>query len=243
MRWRRAARIVLGCAVLGAVTMVAAAWGLARWGRVGGAGYSMTTMVDAEGGVWMYAEELGFGMRRVRSVPFNVRFGAEGVARSEPGPRIVEQEGPRRRRWLAAEGVPGGDLPRHGWVDDACGWPMIALACEMKTVAPTYMGRSRVGAVRWGVPMAGLGAMRAGRPRMWALPLRPVWPGFVVNTGVFAVGWFVVFAAPAAVRRWNRRRNGLCLGCGYDLRGSPGRSACPECGAELRGVAAHGAAK
>ena len=32
-----------------------------------------------------------------------------------------------------------------------------------------------------------------------------------------------------SVRRWRRRKRGLCLKCGYDLRGSPGPR-CPECG-------------
>lgn len=38
----------------------------------------------------------------------------------------------------------------------------------------------------------------------------------------------------SARRRWRSRR-GLCPGCGYDMRGSPGGT-CPECGAEGGGV-------
>jgi hypothetical protein len=50
--------------------------------------------------------------------------------------------------------------------------------------------------------------------------------------------WFVCAATgmaaitPAgmtALRRRRRRRRGLCLACGYDLRGTPS-GACPECG-------------
>lgn len=38
-----------------------------------------------------------------------------------------------------------------------------------------------------------------------------------------------LLAARIRLRQWRRKRNGLCLNCGYDLRGSP--EGCPECGA------------
>lgn len=36
--------------------------------------------------------------------------------------------------------------------------------------------------------------------------------------------------ARRGIRRWTRRRRGLCLNCGYDLRESKGPGRCPECG-------------
>ncbi len=54
-------------------------------------------------------------------------------------------------------------------------------------------------------------------------------------------GWLTVLFLPLPVwwiAGWRSRRRqqrlllGQCVGCGYDLRGSSGRSACPECGVE-----------
>jgi hypothetical protein len=59
------------------------------------------------------------------------------------------------------------------------------------------------------------------------LPLRPLWPGFAVNTIFYAAILWVLFTAPGSVRRWRRRRRGLCPACAYPV----GQSlTCTECG-------------
>ena len=66
-------------------------------------------------------------------------------------------------------------------------------------------------------------------PRL--IPLRPIWPGFAVNTLVYAVLVVVVwFAVRAGYQYLTRSRRGLCPKCGYPR----GESAvCSECGKAL----------
>ena len=67
----------------------------------------------------------------------------------------------------------------------------------------------------------------------WFSPLGSVW-----MLGVPLWIPFLLFAAyptlafiRGPLRRYRRRKRGLCVTCGYDLRGSPKR--CPECGVEV----------
>ena len=63
------------------------------------------------------------------------------------------------------------------------------------------------------------------------LPLRPLWPGFAINTIFYAGVLWLLFAAPGMVKRRIRRFRGRCIHCGYYLRGQPADSnKCPECG-------------
>ena len=64
------------------------------------------------------------------------------------------------------------------------------------------------------------------------LPLDPVWPGFAYNTLAYGGAAWALLATPTLVgfifgRKRRRRRRGLCVACGYDMRGL---ESCPECG-------------
>lgn len=74
---------------------------------------------------------------------------------------------------------------------------------------------------------------------MISLPLRPVWPGFAANVGILGLLGVCIVRGPGALRKYMRRRNGLCDICGYDLCGLPVGAFCPECG--HRGPGAGGA--
>ena len=54
------------------------------------------------------------------------------------------------------------------------------------------------------------------------LPLRPIWPGFGVNTILYAGILWPVILGPFALRRLIRQRRGFCPKCAYPM----GESGC-----------------
>jgi len=61
-----------------------------------------------------------------------------------------------------------------------------------------------------------------------SLPLIPLWPGFAINTLVYAGVLWMLCCGPFALRRMIRRRRGQCARCAYPIGQSP---VCTECGA------------
>jgi len=101
------------------------------------------------------------------------------------------------------------------------GWPLLCL-CQ----GSIYEGNNRwatTDAVRVGVFQESL----TRTPRL--LPLRPIFPGFIINAVFYAAIWFGIFFGVAALRRALRRKRGRCVKCSYDLRGQLD-GGCPECG-------------
>ncbi len=66
--------------------------------------------------------------------------------------------------------------------------------------------------------------------RAKAVTLRPLWPGFALNTLFYSAMLWLLIGGPFVLRRHLRRKRGLCVACGYDLRHAD-HAACPECGA------------
>ena len=62
------------------------------------------------------------------------------------------------------------------------------------------------------------------------IPLRPIWPGFLVDSIAGGAALWLLVNTPPGVRRLGRRRRNRCPGCGYPVGASP---VCTECGASI----------
>ena len=119
------------------------------------------------------------------------------------------------------------------WDAEARGWPLLALWSKPRSWYEALDG------TRQDIPTEGaielpLSPFTGGMGYLSkVLPLRPIWPGFAMNTLFYAVIVWVLWSSPFAARRFIRRKRGRCIKCGYDLRGSSGGGGevCPECGA------------
>lgn len=214
-RWRRTIRGVAIYGLIGLVVNVLVAWGFAAWGAAedfgGGwnAGGMPTSFVGSDSHVavldWSIANPGPRGAVTVRWV------------RTGPGMHVLTetdmQPDPNSRGIAVLHRV-------------RVGWPCLALQWhEMRFHrADSYMNIGLQARFPAWLPVRSNG----GYGGEW-IPLRPVWPGLVVNSVVYAVACCGVVAGLFALRRAGRRQRGLCPRCAYDLRGDMA-GGCPECG-------------
>ncbi len=117
------------------------------------------------------------------------------------------------------------------------GWPLPSM--EGKEHNPLSPNTTRIGESSYsaGLPLPTKGTLltptitrgATTSPYVRVLPLLPVWPGFAINTLVYALAAMIVVGLWWLVRRAIRRMRGRCLSCGYDLRRDLA-TGCPECG-------------
>ncbi len=108
------------------------------------------------------------------------------------------------------------------------GWPLICSWYEYSFSIDGFgpiEGGLELGLEPWSAPSPGGGGL-------WpkALPLRPIWPGFVINTIFYAAILWLLIPGPFVLRRFVRVRRGLCPRCAYPIGES---SVCTECATPL----------
>lgn len=127
-------------------------------------------------------------------------------------------------------------------MDDAHGWPCLALRSRLRLAPLAASAGDCLAELRFGVPVsteqrAPNGYWRPLPPSAssmpWArwrfLPLRPIWPGLVIDIVFWTGALWLSLLGVRTCRHWTRRRRGACPACGYVLRGLDD-DGCPECG-------------
>lgn len=114
-------------------------------------------------------------------------------------------------------------------VADRRGWPLPALQSNFE---PVFTCDWRMGDVVCGIQRRDKSERLGKQPWAdWALPLLPVWPGFLVNTVLYALAAWPIARSPFVLRGWFRKRRGVCPACTYPAGTS---SVCTECGTPVR---------
>ncbi len=146
-------------------------------------------------------------------------------SRSQP----LEMPDARGLSWCFRDTVPTDSIMH---VSDARGWPMLAL-CAGFDLVPAGGGCRDVSRRYWAVAVMEPDEMRWLFPsvdyKQRLIPVRPILGGFLINTLFYAAILWLLALGPFTARRMIRRNRGLCINCGYDLRGDLS-SGCPECG-------------
>jgi len=204
---------------------VGVAWGFAVYGShaFGDDAYSSS---HSDGLQWVVKVGTVLGQTRVSRVPNN------GVwdTHSESGvtPELIPY-------WSNASDRPPEEVfndPTLPWYKEfGYGWPCRSGYVEVRTVVRTKTGQHiprNVWSTTSGIEIVADNPNNR-LPYFRVLPLRPIFPGFLIDTLFYGVIWYGLFFGTGATRRAIRRKRGRCPMCGYDLRGNF-ESGCSECG-------------
>ncbi len=120
----------------------------------------------------------------------------------------------------SANDTPKGDIPpmlppRPTCIIYQVGWPSRSMMSGFRRMSSLKNGEF------WAVRPDALPR------RFFPYPLRPIWPGFAINTLVHATFLWLLIPGPFVLRRFIRVRRGLCPACAYPMGES---HVCSECG-------------
>lgn len=209
--------------LLGASVNVALVW-LYSMGQTNSAASDSAGAMQVAGGYWLFFSANHNSMAD--------RIDWSGFTQSDAFDLIViaEDEPPRVSRiesvLLAVQEVDRHYSIANGYEQDI-GWPMRAFwCCFFWGDLPMGSGPVFADGLQFRQRNATAGTTLS-YPMI--LPVHVLWPGFAVNTAFYAAIVWLLSLLPFTVRRLVRRKRGLCINCGYDLRGEFS-SGCPECG-------------
>jgi hypothetical protein len=201
--------------LLGAVVNVAVAWGCAMWSRVGNE--ERVAPVPAAVVAWFHSYS-----------PVNVELPEGSDIRQRRGGGLKLR---RMRDWIPRKGSAATRYVVASWRATA-GLPLYCL--DGATWVVEDMETQKVNITQsFALPLP----QRLGPVQVWTfhyggvLPLRPTWPGFVINMAFYGAILWMVVAVPFALRRHLRIRNGRCPHCAYPLGTS---AVCTECGKAVK---------
>lgn len=125
--------------------------------------------------------------------------------------------------------IPAGTIAFWPWETQA-GWPMRSMRCWHENLVGVPSSRSMATSgpvtIQRGILVGSPTPPQLAR----ALPLQPMWAGFLVNTLFYAVWLGLLLPGAIRLRRWNRLRRKLCPACAYPIGVNP---VCTECGHAL----------
>lgn len=115
-------------------------------------------------------------------------------------------------------------------MEDARGWPAL---CLMWFVTSEQFPQAHL-ELRQALDARPIGAIAPQDFKSYRIyPLKPIWRGITINTIFYAALLWLLTHGPFTARRMIRRKRGLCIKCGYDLRGTD-HDKCPECGIVIK---------
>ena len=211
--------------LLGAVVNVAVAWGSALWIDLP-INNPLYSNLSTPGGEWFARTLIAFGTTQVRSE--RKKQSSAGYA-SDLSPKQVVPYWGEILMTPTVEYQAGGPGIREWRVIDGRGWPIRTLWSETSRCVGvgSFLPCERN---RYAIPISW--PLWSSNARVRSLPLRPIWPGFAINTVFYAVSLWLLTLGPFTARRMIRRKRGHCIKCGYDLRHAE-HEVCPECGVEV----------